>query len=70
MSGVVVDQDKGAGVQHQRPLDHLTRIDRDVIHRASRQELIGDDAVLAVEVEHVKPFDRAANGERIMPKSA
>ena len=68
--GVVVDQDQGAGVQHQRPLDHLARIDRDMVDRAGREKFIGDDAVLAVEVEDVEPLDGAANGERVMPKSA
>ena len=68
--GVVVDQDQGAGVQHQRPLDHLARIDRDMVDRAGREKLIGDDAVLAVEVEDVEPIDRAADGQRIMQTSA
>jgi hypothetical protein len=68
--GMVVDQDQGAGVQHQRPLDHLARIDRDVIDRAGREKLIRDDAVLAVEVEDVKALDGAADGDRIMPNSA
>ena len=63
-------QDQGAGVQHQRPLDHLARIDRDMVDRAGREKLIGDDAVLAVEVEHVKALDGPADGERIMQTSA
>ena len=67
---VVVDQDQGAGVQHQRPLDHLAWIDRDMIDCAGREKLIGDDAVLAVEIEDVEALDRSADAERIMPKSA
>ena len=67
---VVVDQDQGAGVQHQRPLDHLARIDRDMVDRAGREKLIGDDAVLAIEVEDVEPLDGATNGERVMQSSA
>ena len=67
---MVVDQDQGAGVQHQRPLDHLARIDRDMIDRASREKLIADDAVLAVEVEDVEALDWAADGERVMQTSA
>ncbi len=43
---VIVTQDQGAGVQHQSPLDHLARIDRDMIDCAGRQKLIGNDAVL------------------------
>ena len=61
---VVMDQDQGAGVQHQRPLDHLARIDRHMVNRAGREKLIGDNAVLTVEVEHVEALDRSADGER------
>ena len=35
-----------------------------MVDRAGREKLIGDDAVLAVEIEHVKSLDRAADGER------
>ena len=62
--GVVVDQDQGAGVQDQCPLDHFTRVDRDVVHRADRHLLIRDDAVLAIEIEDMEPLDRAAHGQR------
>ena len=65
-----MDQDQGAGVQHQRPFDHLARIDRDMVDRAGREKLIGDDAVLAVEVEHVEALDRTADSKRVMPNSA
>ena len=56
--GWVVDQElRALAFQHQRPLDHLPRIrlghDRPV---ARREEFIGDDAVLAVEVEDVEAF--------------
>jgi len=67
---VVVDQDQGAGIQHQRPLDHLARIDRDMINRAGRETLIGDDAVLAVKIEDMEPLVGTSDGQRIMPKSA
>ena len=67
---MVVDQDQGAGVQHQRPLDHLARIDRDMVDRAGREKLIGDDAVLAVEVEDMEALDGPSDAERVMPKSA
>ena len=67
---MVVDQDQGAGVQHQRPLDHLARIDRDMIDRASREKLIGDDAVLAVKIEDMEPLDGTSDGQRVMQTSA
>ncbi len=60
---VVVDQDQGAGVQHQRPLDHLARIDRDMVDRAGREKLIGDDAILAVEVEDMEALDGPSDAE-------
>ena len=41
-----------------------------MIDCAGREKLIGDDAVLAVEVEDVKALDRAADGERVMQTSA
>ncbi len=59
-----MDQDQGAGVQHQRPLDHLARIHRDMVDRAGREKLCGDDAVLAVEVEHVEALNGPSDAER------
>ncbi len=67
---VVVDQDQGAGVQHQRPLDHLARIDRHMIDCAGRQKLIGDDAVLAVEIEDMESLDGTSDGQSVMQTSA
>ena len=41
-----------------------------MINRAGREKLIGDDAVLSVEVEHVEALDRTADGQGIMQSSA
>jgi hypothetical protein len=41
-----------------------------MIDRAGRKKLIGDDAVLAVEIEDMEAFDRAADAERVMQTSA
>jgi len=57
-----MDQDQGAGIQHQRLFDHLTRVDRNMVDRAHRHERVFDDAVLAVEIEDVELLDRSANG--------
>jgi len=65
-----MDQDQGAGVQHQRPLDHLARIDRDMVNRAGREKLIGDDAVFAIEIEDVEALYRTADGQGVMQSSA
>lgn len=60
---VVVDQDQGAGVKHQGSLDHLARIDRDMIDCAGRQKLIGDYAVLAVEIEDMESLDGTSDSQ-------
>ena len=60
---VVVDQDQGAGVQHQCPLDHLARIDRDVIDRADAHTFVRNQPVLAVEIEDVETLHFTANCE-------
>jgi hypothetical protein len=41
-----------------------------MVNRAGREKLIGDDAVLAVEIEDVEPLDGPADGQRIMQSSA
>jgi len=41
-----------------------------MVDRAGRQELIRDDAVLAVEIEDVEALDRAADGQGVMQTSA
>jgi len=41
-----------------------------MVDRAGREKLIGDDAVLAVEVEDVEALDRSADAERVMQSSA
>jgi hypothetical protein len=64
--GVVVAEDQGGGVHLQRALDHLARIDGRVVHRAARLRLVGDQAVLAVEVEdaeHLRLLPRHGGGE-------
>jgi hypothetical protein len=41
-----------------------------MVDRAGRKKLIGNDAVLAVEVEDVEALDRAADGQSVMQTSA
>jgi hypothetical protein len=41
-----------------------------VIDRAGREKLIGNDPVLAVEVEGVEALDRTSNGQGVMQTSA
>ena len=60
---MVVDQDQGAGIQHQRLLDDLTRVDRNVVDRADRHERVRDDAVLAVKIEDMEPLDGTSDGQ-------
>ena len=42
-------QNQGAGVQLQRPLDHFSRVDRDVVDGPFGLLFIGDQDVLAVK---------------------
>ena len=65
-----MDHDEGACVQHQRPLDDLARIDRDMVHGSDRKLLVRDDAIAPVEVEDVEALHLAAHGQRVMPNSA
>jgi hypothetical protein len=41
-----------------------------MVNRAGREKLIGDDAVLAVEIEDVEALYRTADGQRVMQTSA
>ena len=52
-------QDQRTRVQFQRPLDHLTRVDRDVVNRAACLGLIRDQHVLAVQKQHAELLDFA-----------
>ena len=73
--GVVVHQDQRRGVQLQRPLDHLARVDRDVVHGAPRLLLVGDQHVLAVEEQDAELLllavrhDGVAVVEELRPRS-
>ena len=65
-----MDQDQGRGVQVQGAPDDLARIDRHVIDSADAEALIGNESVLAVQIQDVKPLDIATHRERVMPNSA
>ena len=54
--GVVVHQDQRAGVQFQRALHDLTRVDRDMVDGALGLFLIGDQHVLAVKKQDAELF--------------
>ena len=49
--GMIVHQDQRGGVERQRALDDLARIDRRVVDGAALLHLVGDQHVLAVEEE-------------------
>jgi hypothetical protein len=71
---VVVDEDQGGCGQFQRPLDHLARIDRRVVHGAGLLHLIGDQLVALVEKEDAKLLlvgkrhATAATGNDVVPR--
>src|SRR3989338_1951356 len=54
--GGVGDEDGGGGGEDQRALDHFARIDRHMVHRTDRHPLVGNQPVLAVEIEDVEPL--------------
>jgi hypothetical protein len=61
-----VHQDQRRGVQFERALDHLARIDRRVVDCAPRLRLVGDQTVLRVEEQHAElldPLPRQRGGE-------
>ena len=57
LSGMVVHQDQRRGVQLQRALHHLARIDRRMIDGAALLRLVGDQHVLAVEEQDAELLD-------------
>ena len=67
---VIVDEDQSRGVQVQGAPDDLARIDRHVIDSADAKAFIGDESVLAVQIQNVKSLDIPANRQRIMQTSA
>ena len=57
---MVVHQDQGGGVQLQRALGHLSRIDRSVVHRAALLRLVRQQPVAAIEEQHTELLDALA----------
>jgi hypothetical protein len=49
-----VHQDQRGGVELQRALDHLARIDRGVVDGAALLPLVPDQCVLAVEKQQME----------------
>ena len=56
---LVVNEDEGRRVEFQGPFHDFAGVDRDMIDSASRHFLVGDQNVLAVEVERAEGFDRS-----------
>lgn len=63
-AGMIVHQDKGGGAMFQGALDDLAGIDRGMIDRAFRLHLIGDQDILAVEIQHPEFLGRGARHRR------
>ncbi|KJS44067.1 MAG: hypothetical protein VR71_07755 [Roseovarius sp. BRH_c41] len=59
-----MDNDEGACVQHQRPLDDLAGIDRDMVHSSDRKLLVRDNAVPTVEIKNMETLHLAAHSQR------
>ena len=56
--GMIVDEDQRRSVQFQRAADDLSRIDRNMIDRAARLFLVGNQDVPAVQIEDSKLLGR------------
>ena len=52
--GVIVDEDDRGRRKLQRPLDHLARIDRRVVHGADLLQFVDDQLVALVEEQHAE----------------
>jgi len=61
---MIVHQDKRASAVLQRPLDDLAGIDGRMIHCALGLHLVGDQDILAVEIEHAEFLGRCARHGR------
>ena len=62
---VIVHQNNGGGVQFQCPLDHFTRVDRYMIHGATRLLFVSDQIVLTIKVEYAKLLRFAVRHRRM-----
>jgi len=55
--GVVVDEDHGGGADFQRFLYDFAGVDRAFVERALADQMIEDQHVLGVQIEHADAFD-------------
>ena len=67
---MIVDEDQGRSIEVQGAPDDFARIDRHMIDSADAKAFVGNEPVLAVQVQDMKPLDIATHREGIMPKSA
>ena len=58
-AGMVVHQDQRGGPQIQRAADNLTRMDRRFVDRAFADQIVANQAVLAVQMQHAHPLGGA-----------
>lgn len=54
---VIMHEDQRRGVDLERALDDLARVDRHVIDRAPRLCLVGNENVLAIKEQHAEFLD-------------
>ena len=67
---MIVDQDQGRSIEIQSAPDDFARIDRHMIDGAHAKAFVGNEPVLAVQVQDVKPLDFTEHRQRIMQSSA
>ncbi len=54
---MIVDQDQGRSIEIQSAPDDFARIDRHMIDGAHAKAFVGNEPVLAVQLQDVKPLD-------------
>lgn len=67
---MIVDQDQGRSIEIQGAPDDFTRIDRHMIDGADAKAFVGNEPVLSVQVQDVKPLDFTAHRQGVMQTSA
>ena len=58
-----MDQNQGGRIEVQGTPDDFTRINRNMIDGAGAKTLVGDEPVLAVEIEDVETLHLTAHGQ-------
>lgn len=67
---MIVGEDQGRSIEVQGAPDNFARIDRHMIDGPDAKAFVGNEPVLAVQVQDMKPLDIATHRHSIMQSSA